>query len=205
MSIKENKILHEILIVGGGAGGLELATKLGDDLGKKKKANITLVDAKKTHVWKPLLHEIAAGSLNPEKDELDYLAQGYWHNFKFRLGRMVGLDRNKKEVILESFSMVVIGCSSCFELLVSLVVVVREFCLSEEGLRPEVFGHLVIEQPLAALGIDHFLHALDGDACFLEANLDQFDVRLGVAKASASLRIQMIDNRFLVGATRQCF
>jgi NADH dehydrogenase len=104
MSIKENKILHEILIVGGGAGGLELATKLGDDLGKKKKANITLVDAKKTHVWKPLLHEIAAGSLNPEKDELDYLAQGYWHNFKFRLGRMVGLDRNKKEVILESFS-----------------------------------------------------------------------------------------------------
>tara|TARA_B100000768_G_C11278387_1_gene377174 strand:+ start:1837 stop:3192 length:1356 start_codon:yes stop_codon:yes gene_type:complete len=104
MSIKEKKILHEILIVGGGAGGLELATKLGDNFGKKKKANITLIDAKKTHVWKPLLHEIAAGSLNPEKDELDYLAQGYWHNFKFRLGRMVGLDRNKKEVILESFS-----------------------------------------------------------------------------------------------------
>jgi NADH dehydrogenase len=95
--------LHKIVIVGGGAGGLELATKLGDSLGKKKKAFITLVDVKKTHVWKPLLHEIAAGSLNPDKDELDYLAQAYWHNFTFRLGRMNGLNRLKKEITLESF------------------------------------------------------------------------------------------------------
>ena len=104
MNSEKNKKLHEILIVGGGAGGLELATKLGDNLGRKGKASITLVDSKKTHVWKPLLHEIAAGSLNPEKDELDYLAQGYWHNFKFRLGKMIDLDRNKKEIILQSFS-----------------------------------------------------------------------------------------------------
>ena len=67
MNSEKTKKLHEILIVGGGAGGLELATKLGDSFGKKRKAIITLVDSKKTHVWKPLLHEIAAGSLNPEK------------------------------------------------------------------------------------------------------------------------------------------
>jgi|TARA_B110000003_G_scaffold275903_1_gene319985 NADH:ubiquinone reductase (H+-translocating) len=95
--------LHKIVIVGGGAGGLELATKLGDSLGKKKKAEIFLIDAKKTHVWKPLLHEIAAGSLNPDKDQLDYLAQAHWHHFKFRLGRMDGLDRTKKEITLEPF------------------------------------------------------------------------------------------------------
>ena len=99
----ESKQLHKILIVGGGAGGLELATKLGDKLGKKKKAEITLIDAKKTHIWKPLLHEIAAGSINPDKDELDYLAQGFWHGFKFRLGRMDKLDRQKKEVSLEPY------------------------------------------------------------------------------------------------------
>jgi len=99
----ESKQLHKILIVGGGAGGLELATKLGDKLGKKKKAEITLIDAKKTHIWKPLLHEIAAGSINPDKDELDYLAQGFWHGFKFRLGRMDKLDREKKEVSLEPY------------------------------------------------------------------------------------------------------
>ena len=35
---------HHIVIVGGGAGGLELATQLGDSLGKKGLAEITLVD-----------------------------------------------------------------------------------------------------------------------------------------------------------------
>lgn len=94
---KQNK-LHHVVIVGGGAGGLELATKLGDSLGRKGKAMITLIDKSKTHVWKPLLHEIAAGSMNPEKHELDYLAQAHWHHFKFRLGSMEGLDRAKREI-----------------------------------------------------------------------------------------------------------
>jgi NADH:quinone reductase (non-electrogenic) len=95
--------LHHIVIVGGGAGGLELATRLGDSLGKKKKAVITLIDCSRTHVWKPLLHEIAAGSMDPEKHELNYLAQAHWHHFKFRLGRMSNLDREKKEVLLEPY------------------------------------------------------------------------------------------------------
>ena len=55
---------HRIVIVGGGAGGLELATRLGRTLGKRGKARVTLVDANLTHIWKPLLHEVAAGSLN---------------------------------------------------------------------------------------------------------------------------------------------
>lgn len=93
-----NANLHHIVIVGGGAGGLELATKLGDKLGKKGKAEITLIDPTRTHVWKPLLHEIAAGSMDPDKHELDYMAQAHWHHFRFRLGRMDGLDRQKKEV-----------------------------------------------------------------------------------------------------------
>ena len=36
---------HRIVIVGGGAGGLELATLLGNKAGKKGQAEITLVDA----------------------------------------------------------------------------------------------------------------------------------------------------------------
>ena len=98
-----NQDLHKIIVVGGGAGGLELATKLGDTLGKKKKAHITLVDVKKTHLWKPLLHEIAAGSINPDKDELDYLAQAHWHHFHFRLGMMDGIDRANKTISLAPF------------------------------------------------------------------------------------------------------
>lgn len=95
--------MHKIVIVGGGAGGLELATKLGDSLGKKKQAEITLIDSTKTHVWKPLLHEIAAGSMNPDKHELEYMAQAHWHHFRFRLGRMDRLNRRKKEVSIAPY------------------------------------------------------------------------------------------------------
>lgn len=91
---------HQIIIVGGGAGGLELATKLGDRLGKRKLADIILIDQTRTHIWKPLLHEVAAGTLDSAEDELEYLAQARWHHFRFRLGRMIGLDRQNREVLL---------------------------------------------------------------------------------------------------------
>lgn len=96
--------LHHIVIVGGGAGGLELATRLGNSLGRKGKVAITLIDRTRTHVWKPLLHEIAAGSMNPEKHELDYMAQAHWHNFRFRLGSMESLDRANKEISITPFN-----------------------------------------------------------------------------------------------------
>lgn len=88
---------HRIIIVGGGAGGLELATRLGKTLGKRGTASITLVDANLTHIWKPLLHEVAAGSLNSSEDELNYVAQAKWNHFEFQLGRMSGLDREQKK------------------------------------------------------------------------------------------------------------
>lgn len=95
-----NNNLHKIVIVGGGAGGLGLATKLGKKLGKHTKAHITLVDAQRTHFWKPLLHEVAAGSLNAFEDELSYLAQAKWNHFHFLPGRMCGLDRDNKTISL---------------------------------------------------------------------------------------------------------
>lgn len=89
-----------IVIVGGGAGGLELATRLGGKLGRKKKAEVLLIDAARTHIWKPLLHQLAAGSYDSHAEEIEYLAQARWHHFRFRQGRMAGLDRNSKEVLL---------------------------------------------------------------------------------------------------------
>lgn len=91
---------HRIVIVGGGAGGLELATRLGKTLGKKGTASVTLVDANLTHIWKPLLHEVAAGSLNSYEDELNYVAQAKWNHFQFQMGRMTGLDRENKQIHL---------------------------------------------------------------------------------------------------------
>jgi len=89
-----------LVVVGGGAGGLELATRLGDKYGKRSRARVTLVDRSRTHLWKPLLHEVAAGSMDMHQHQLDYLAQARWHNFTFVLGALAGLDRAAKEVVV---------------------------------------------------------------------------------------------------------
>ena len=92
--------LHHIVIVGGGAAGLELATKSGERLGRRKRARITLVDRSRTHIWKPLLHSVAAGSLRRSQHELNYIAQAHWHHFRYRNGEMTGLDRVAKTITL---------------------------------------------------------------------------------------------------------
>jgi NADH:ubiquinone reductase (H+-translocating) len=94
-SEKNVKQKPRILIVGGGAGGLQLATKLGKKLGKKKLAEIILIESSPTHIWKPLLHEVAAGTLDAHEDEVEYLAQAAHSYFRYRRGRMDGLDRQK--------------------------------------------------------------------------------------------------------------
>jgi NADH dehydrogenase len=92
--------LHHVVIVGGGAAGLQLVTKLGDRLGRRKKAQVTLVERSRTHIWKPLLHEVAAGSMDVGHHAVDYLAQAHRHHFRYRIGEMVGLDRDKRKVSL---------------------------------------------------------------------------------------------------------
>jgi NADH dehydrogenase len=99
-TVDEAAGMHRVVIVGGGAGGLELATQLGNKLGKRKKAHITLVEKERTHFWKPHLHEIAAGSMDLGVFETDYLSQSYHHNFRLRFGEMVDLDRTRKEVLI---------------------------------------------------------------------------------------------------------
>lgn len=96
--------LHRIVIVGGGAGGLELATLLGNKLGKRKLAHITLIDKNRTHIWKPMLHEIASGSMDYTLHEIDYLAQAHWHHFRYRVGALTGIDRTQKLVYLDAYA-----------------------------------------------------------------------------------------------------
>ena len=87
-------------IVGGGAAGLPLATKLGDTLGRRGQATITLVDHNASHLWKPLLHEVAAGRMDADVHDVDYFLMAYWHHFRFRQGAVVGLDRARRELKL---------------------------------------------------------------------------------------------------------
>ena len=99
--------VHKIVIVGGGAGGLELATKLGNRYGSAKpgaqKIRVTLVDKNRTHIWKPKLHEVAAGIMDLADQELDYIAQAHWHHFAFRIGELIDIDREKKEIRIGPF------------------------------------------------------------------------------------------------------
>ncbi len=90
----------DIVIVGGGAGGLELATRLGRKLGRRKKAVITLIDRNDTHLWKPLLHEVASGSLDAGVDALSYRAHAYNHHFRFKVGSLSAIDRDRKTITL---------------------------------------------------------------------------------------------------------
>ena len=93
---------HRIVIVGGGAGGLPLASRLGDKLGRRGRAEVTLVDRSARHLWKPLLHEVAAGRMDADVHGVDYLALAYWHYFRFRQGTVAALDRARHEITLEA-------------------------------------------------------------------------------------------------------
>lgn len=92
--------MQKIVIVGGGAGGLELATFLGHKLGRKKKAEVILVDRNQTHLWKPLLHEVATGSLDDGVEAVSYRAHARNHGFLFQQGYITGLSRNEKNITL---------------------------------------------------------------------------------------------------------
>jgi NADH:ubiquinone reductase (H+-translocating) len=97
--------VHRFIIVGGGAGGLELATRLGDKFGdangkRAARAQVTLVDRYSTHIWKPLLHEVAAGSMDPFTQELPYAAQARWHGFEFQQGGLQKLDCATRRITL---------------------------------------------------------------------------------------------------------
>jgi len=92
--------LHRVVIVGGGAAGLELATRLGRKFGKRRRVSITLVDRSRTHIWKPLLHEVASGSLNAASDGIEYIAHAPRHHYRYRIGEVVGIDRAKRRVFV---------------------------------------------------------------------------------------------------------
>lgn len=91
---------HKILVVGGGAGGLELVTQLGHRYKRTPDVQVTLVDQKRSHIWKPLLHEVATGSLDPSTDAVIYHAHSVKHHYEFQLGTFCGLNREQKTITL---------------------------------------------------------------------------------------------------------
>ena len=91
----------DVVIVGGGAGGLELAARLGRKLGKTQgPERIMLIDHSPFHLWKPSLHEVAAGTLDAHQEGLSYTVLAGRNHFSFSLGVMDGIDIGRKTVNL---------------------------------------------------------------------------------------------------------
>ena len=89
----------QIVVVGGGAGGLELVTKLGAHF-PRQDFDIILVDRNPTHIWKPLLHEVAAGSLDANLDEVGYRGHAYRWGYRYFDGALEAIDREAQQVII---------------------------------------------------------------------------------------------------------
>ncbi|HDR9463304.1 TPA: FAD-dependent oxidoreductase, partial [Burkholderia multivorans] len=84
-----------IVIVGGGIAGLQLATRLGERLGKSGRAQVTVVDRSPTHVWKPMLHTIAAGTRDVQQQQVIFVAHACEHGYTYQPGELQGLDRTR--------------------------------------------------------------------------------------------------------------
>ncbi|MDC0435286.1 FAD-dependent oxidoreductase [bacterium] len=82
----------QIVVVGGGAGGLELVVKVAKKLKRDANSRVVLIDKNASHIWKPLLHEVATGSLDSHHDETSYRMLARKHGFDFKLGRVTRVD-----------------------------------------------------------------------------------------------------------------
>ncbi|MEM5386340.1 NAD(P)/FAD-dependent oxidoreductase [Paraburkholderia phymatum] len=90
-----------VLIVGGGVAGLETATSLARNWrGRNDAPEVMLVDRDSAHVWKPMLHTIAAGTRDIAQQQTPYVAQARDAGFAYQPGEICGLDRARREVLI---------------------------------------------------------------------------------------------------------
>lgn len=100
--MNQQKEPYRVVIIGGGAAGIALASKLGRRYKRDKQVVVTLIDQQLTHIWKPLLHEVAAGTFDSHVNEISFLAQAKRCGFKYRLGSLSSINRAEKTVQLDA-------------------------------------------------------------------------------------------------------
>lgn len=94
-------MFYPYVIIGGGAGGLELAARLGRYFGREHGPDkVLLIDRSVFHIWKPTLHEVAVGTLNPQQEGLSYSILARRNHFSFTMGNLLGFDPSQKQLTL---------------------------------------------------------------------------------------------------------
>ena len=93
---EQSAMKTQVVVVGGGAGGLELVRKLGVEL-RNMDVDVVLLEQARTHIWKPLLHEVAAGSLDANMDEVGYASHGHRWNYRYFFGSLEAIDRKARQ------------------------------------------------------------------------------------------------------------
>src|SRR5690625_217940 len=91
---------HKVVIIGGGAGGLELAARLGRRFGPER---VVLIDRDDSHIWKPSLHEVASGTLDIHREGLSYMMLAKERHFTFIPGNVNGVDRVRQCVLIDPY------------------------------------------------------------------------------------------------------
>jgi NADH dehydrogenase len=89
--------MKHIVVLGGGASGLELVTKLSRQFRREKDITVTLIDRHRTHVWKRLLHEVAAGMIDKISDGVDYRMHAVRFGYSFQQGVFTSVNTKEKK------------------------------------------------------------------------------------------------------------
>ena len=88
--------MSRIVIVGGGAAGIELSTLLKKTI--RKEDEVILIEPETHHFWKPRLHEIAAGTFDSDLDTVCYFTHGAKHGYQHYQASMTDINRDNKTI-----------------------------------------------------------------------------------------------------------
>jgi NADH:ubiquinone reductase (H+-translocating) len=92
----DKKPSHEVVIVGGGFGGLYTAKALAN-----ANVNVTLIDKRNFHLFQPLLYQVATGTLSPADISAPLRSVfSKSKNTKVLLGEVKDIDPKKQQVIV---------------------------------------------------------------------------------------------------------
>jgi len=94
----ENQSPHQVVIIGGGFGGLYAAKALG-----RVAVNVTLVDKRNFHLFQPLLYQVATGTLSPADISSPLRSVlNRSKNTKVLMGEVIDIDPKQQKVILRN-------------------------------------------------------------------------------------------------------